>query len=528
LSNSAPALGDPAPGFLLAARNLSVEYPGTLAVDDVDIEVRPGEVLAIVGANGSGKTTLLSVLCGLRRPTRGSLEDPDGAVVFHSPSDALRRGITLVPQEPQLAVTLSCWENLCLGHSSAYGMPLLDREQRTTARRALREALPDVDPSSRAGALRKSDRAIVALVAALARRPRLLALDEPTAVLGEQAVDVVSSAVAQVRANGGAVVLVSHRLRDIVALATRVVVLVDGRLTFENTHVGDLTVEALVEQLTHAHAPPTSADPETRPRIAVPERARPDVPLLRVRKLASVDGLRVDELQVDSGDIVGLAGLSGSGRSRLLRALAGATKVSEGTIEVDGTRTRGDVRSGRRLGIAYVTEDRGTDGIFAPLTVARNLTISELVASRRLVSRTSRTRERQLGRALVERFRIRTPHIYSLVTALSGGNQQRVVLGRALAGTPKILLADEPTQGVDIQGRAEIQEHMREFARSGGAIVMSSSDFDELLGLCNRLVIMRDGVALGELDPAGTDYRALIALTSGAQVQLHDDERGSA
>ena len=250
MSTSAPALRDPAPGFLLAARNLSVEYPGTLAVDDVDIEVRPGEVLAIVGANGSGKTTLLTVLCGLRRPTRGSLEDPHGEVVFHSPSDALRRGITLVPQEPQLAVTLSCWENLCLGHSSAYGMPLLDRTQRTTARRALREALPHVDPSSRAGSLRKSDRAIVALVAALARRPRLLALDEPTAVLGEQAVEVVSSAVAQVRANGGAVVLVSHRLRDIVALATRVVVLVDGRLTFENTHVGDLTVEALVEQLT--------------------------------------------------------------------------------------------------------------------------------------------------------------------------------------------------------------------------------------------------------------------------------------
>jgi ABC-type sugar transport system ATPase subunit len=524
LSGDAPALADAAPPFLLATREVSVEYPGTLAVDRVSVDVRPGEVLAIVGANGSGKTTLLSVLCGLRKPTRGTLEDATGEISFRSPGDALRKGITLVPQEPQLAVTLSCWENICLGHPSVYGSPLLDRAQRTRARRALRAALPHIDPSSRAGDLRKSDRAILALVAALARRPQLLALDEPTAVLGEQAVEVVSSAVTQVRENGGAVVLVSHRLRDIVALATRVVVLVDGVLMFENDNAGDLTVEALVEQLTHAHPPSVSPDSAAGPLISVPERSRPDAPLLRVAELSSVDGLRIDELRVDAGDIVGLAGLAGSGRSRLLRVLAGATRASHGMIEVDGVRVKGDVRSARRSGVAYVTEDRSADGVFAPLTVARNLTMSELVASKSLLGRASRTRERRLARTLIERFRIRTPHVYALITALSGGNQQRVVLGRALAGAPRVLLADEPTQGVDVGGRAEIQEHMREFARLGGAIVMSSSDFDELLSLCNRLVVMRDGTALGELDPERTDYRRLIALTSGVQVQL-DDER---
>jgi monosaccharide-transporting ATPase len=523
LSSNAPALVDAAPDFLLAARDISVEYPGTLAVDDVSVEIRPGEVLAVVGANGSGKTTLLSVLCGLRQPTRGRLEDADGEVSFRSPKDALGRRITLVPQEPQLAVTLSCWENVCLGHPSSYGLPLLDRAQRTTARRALKQALPNVDPSTRAGDLRKPDRAIVALVAALARRPRLLALDEPTAVLGEQAVEVVSSAVAQVRENGGAVVLVSHRLRDIVALATRVVVLVDGRLTFENDNVRDLTVEALVEQLTHAHAPAVPAE-TVRPRSSVPTRKHPDTPLLRVDALESTDGLRIHRLDVDAGDIVGLAGLAGSGRSRLLRVLAGATRFSHGTVEVDGVRVKGDVRSARRAGVVYVTEDRTADGIFAPLTVARNLTMSELVAGKSLVSRASRTRERRLARALIERLRIRTPHLYSLVTALSGGNQQRVVLGRALAGAPSILLADEPTQGVDVHGRAEIQEHMRAFARSDGAIVLSSSDFDELLTLCNRIVVMRDGEALGEVDPSKTDYRTLIALTSGAQARLQDSE----
>ena len=513
-------------GFLLAARRVTVDYPGTRAVDDASVEVRPGEVLAVVGANGSGKTTLLSVLCGLRRPTQGRLEDEQGEVVFHSPGDALRRGITLVPQEPQLAVTLPCWENVVLGHGAHYGLPLLDRAQRAEAMRAVRDALPHIDPSTRAGALRKSDRAILALIAALARRPRLLALDEPTAVLGEQAVAVVSSAVAQVRQNGGAVVLVSHRLRDIVALATRVVVLVDGRVTFETDNVRDLTVEALVEQLTHDH-PVDEASPAAahEPVISVPPRSNAYAPVLRVSELSSPDGLRVEELQLNGGDILGLAGLAGSGRSRLLRALAGATRIADGKIEVDGAVMKGDVRAARRAGIAFVTEDRSADGVFAPLTVARNLTIGELVADRRLVSRASNSVERQLARRLIGRFSIRTPHVYAPVTALSGGNQQRVVLARALAGNPRVLLADEPTQGVDVHGRAEIQQLMRTFAQEGGAILMSSSDFDEILSLCSRIVVMRDGEVLGELEPSKTDYRTLVALTSGAQIELHD--RGS-
>ena len=514
-----------APAFLLAARNVTVDYPGTRAVDDVTVEVRPGEVLAVVGANGSGKTTLLTVLCGLRRPTRGRLEDGQGEVVFHAAGDALRRGITLVPQEPQLAVTMSCWENVVLGHGAPYGLTLMGRSQRTEARRAVREALPHIDPSTRAGALRKSDRAVLALIAALARRPRLLALDEPTAVLGEQAVAVVSAAVAQVRKNGGAVVLVSHRLRDIVALATRVVVLVDGRLTFETDNVSDLTVDALVEQLTHDHPADESSPPGAEaPGVSAPTRTHPEAPLLRVSALSTPDGLRIAELQLNSGDIIGLAGLAGSGRSRLLRALTGATRVANGRIEVDGAPFSGDVRAARRVGIGFVTEDRSADGVFAPLSVARNLTVGELVGARRLASRARRSAERRLARGLIGRFGIRTPHVYALITALSGGNQQRVVLARALAGNPRLLLADEPTQGVDVHGRAEIQQLMRNFAEAGGAILMASSDFDEILSLCNRIVVMRDGEALGELDPAKTDYRTLVALTSGAQIHLHADE----
>jgi ABC-type sugar transport system ATPase subunit len=318
---------------------------------------------------------------------------------------------------------------------------------------------------------------------------------------------------------------VSHRLRDIVALATRVVVLVDGRVTFETDNVGDLTVEALVEQLTHDH-PVDDTLPVVREQslsLTGPSSGA-RAPLLRVSALSSADGLRVDELELNGGDIVGLAGLAGSGRSRLLRLLAGATRITDGTIEVDGVPMTGDVRAARRAGIAFVTEDRSADGVFAPLSVARNLTMGELVADRSLVSRASSAVERHLARRLIARFGIRTPHVYAPVTALSGGNQQRVVLARALAGSPKVLLADEPTQGVDVHGRAEIQQLMRGFAQDGGAVLMSSSDFDEVLSLCNRIVVMRDGEVLGELDPAETDYRTLVALTSGAQIHLRAPE----
>lgn len=509
---------DPGREFLLAARDLCVYFPGTKAVDRVSLTVRPGDVLAIVGANGSGKTTLLSALCGLRRPTAGQVLDANGEVVFRSPRDALRKGITLVPQEPQLAATLSCWENVVLGHSAPYGIRTFARSSRAAARKALQTALPGIPPATRAGDLRKADRAVVALLAALARHPKLLALDEPTAVLGEQAVEVVSTAVEQVRGNGGAVILVSHRLRDIVALATRVVVLVDGELTYESDATDELSVDALVERLTHGRE--RSEDYERTTPQAMRLAEDMSQPLLRAAGIRSSNGLEIDELEVRPQEIVGLAGLAGSGRSRLLRTLIGASRITEGTIELGGRPFRGDIRAARRAGAAFVPEDRAAEGVFAPLSVARNLTMGELVAGRSLARLSSRRAERQLALSLIVRFGIKTPHTYAPVTSLSGGNQQRVVLARGLSAQPKILLADEPTQGVDITGRADIQQMLRQFAAAGGGVLFASSDFEELLSLSTRIVVLRDGVLLGELTPSETDYRTLVALTSGAQIHI--------
>lgn len=497
--------------MLLGTREVTVDFPGTRALDHVSITIDPGDVLAVVGANGSGKTTLLSVLAGVRRPTSGTVIGEDGPVSFRNPRKALRAGIALVPQEPQLALTLPSWENLTLGRPTRYALAL-GRGRRKRAVGAVREALPQIDPERPARTLRKADRAVLALLAALERQPRVLALDEPTAVLGEQSVEIVAGAVARVKARGGAVVLVSHRLRDIVQLATRVAVLVDGRLTFQGD-ISSLTVEEIVDRMAQGRVPIVEDVLAGRPR----SEAAPQEVVLRAKGIRSDNGLSIDELDVRGGEIVGVAGLSGSGRSRLLRVLGGSARPSEGELLLRNRRYGHNVRWARRSGIGFVPEDRVQEAIFPPLSVTANLEAGRL-ASRSLLGRASRRREVNRSASLRDRFAILAPSLHAPITTLSGGNQQRVVLARALADDPALLVADEPTQGVDTVGRSAIHGMLRGFAADGGAVVLASSEFEELQDLCTRILVIRDGRVVAEFEAEAADYRTLVGLATGAHA----------
>jgi ABC-type sugar transport system ATPase subunit len=509
--------------LVLGAREITVDYPGTRALDSVSVEVHSGDVLAVVGANGSGKTTLLSVLCGLRRPTKGSLYTARGPLDLRGTRDALAEGITIVPQEPQLAATLSCRDNVSLGGGFS---ELFGRRSRVTVDALLKDALPHVPPGTLAGNLKKADRAMLALVAALHRHPRLIALDEPTAVLGESASRVIVEAIERVRSGGGAVVLVSHRVKDVVQLATRVVGLVDGKVSFDSATAG-LTAEEIVDRLSGTHAVSAGA-------IAVPLPPEPvesdadEGPVLMIRDFTTRSGVQVGSLEVVAGQIVGVAGLAGSGRSRLLRALAGLGGRHQGEFALDGRAQKSLARPRLRRGIGFVPEDRMADALFPTLSTTDNLAVTHHVANRRLLELARPRAERQMAAELVKQFLIKTPSLDALITSLSGGNQQRTVLARTLASRPRLLLADEPTQGVDRLGRADIHRLIRGYAASGGAVVLVSSEFEELLGLCDRLVVMRDGRAVANLTPGETDYRSLIGLTSGV-IQGHiTDEMGAA
>jgi ABC-type sugar transport system ATPase subunit len=497
---------------LIGARSVTVDYSGTRALDEVTVTVRRGEIVAVVGANGSGKTTLLNVLTGQRSPTSGEIRDGDGPVVLDGPAAALRRSIVLVPQEPLHAPTLTVWENLLLGESRLAGRGPGRRERRA-ARDHVRRTLPHIDPDDSVDNLRKADRALLSLERAMRRRPTILALDEPTAVLGEQGVALVESAARSVIAEGGAVILVSHRLADIMRLASRVVVLVDGRVVMDRP-VGEISVPDIVDTIA------AGRDVQRHEDDAVLRTAEPGERLLTVTTTRADSGLDIDSLEIRAGEIVGLAGMAGSGRSRLCRIAAGVGPRYDG-VRYRGRRLPPSVRAARRAGIAFIPEDRRHDGVFPTLSVERNIEIGDVVRSS-LGHIWPMRPARAKTDAVISGFGIKTPSPAAEITVLSGGNAQRVVVARELMNGPALIVADEPTQGVDQAGRTAIHAMLRDFARRGGGVLVVSSEFEELKELADRIHVLVDGRMVAER-PADVPYAELVALASGVQPAIANE-----
>jgi len=492
---------------LLAAKGVSVQFPGTRALDGATVAAAPGDVVAVIGANGSGKTTLLRVLCGVQAPTEGTLESDGETLRFGGPRDALARGIALVPQEPEVAETLPAWENILLGRLSVTGRAP-GRAERERARQVVAAALPDCDPDAPAGILRKADRAVLALIRAIECRPRVLALDEPTAVLGEDGAEVVAATAKQMQAQGGAVILVSHRIADVLTLATRIVVLVDGHVVLDKPR-SEVAADEIVERMA-GPAGTRAADAEARPAVIGPPTGEPVLRLARVRGRR---GLNVDKLELRRGEVLGVAGLSGSGRSRLCAVVAGSEK-HDGEVLLDGRALKPSRRERVKAGVGFVPEDRVGEAIFPSLSVERNVEVAN-VAMRPLPSWAGPRPRRAIGERLRE-FAVKAPSWGSPITALSGGNQQLVVLTRVLGAGPKVLVADEPTQGVDQGRRTAIHAMLRAFCAGGGAMLLVMSDFEELLGLASRVVVMRDGELVAEVAP-DCDEHHLIRVATGVE-----------
>lgn len=491
---------------LIGLRGVTVEYPGNRALDDVTIDIAPGEVLAVVGANGSGKTTLLNVLTGQREPSSGTVVGAEGDLIFDRPAAALAAGVTLVPQEPHVAPTLPAWENLILGNSGLLGLAP-NAETRAAARARVREVLPHIDPDAPAGDLRKADRAMLGLARGMLTEPRVLALDEPTAVLGDHGVELVEQITREVTSRGGSVVIVSHRLRDIVRLADRVAVLVDGTLKLDSP-VADISIEEIVDTLAAGRGVATSS----AERIEHAEKGEHEV--LSVETTRARSGLEIDSLSIRSGEIVGVVGMAGSGRSRLCKLVAGVDGDAKG-VHFRGGPLPKTARAARRAGIAYIPEDRLHEGLFPALSVAKNIEVGRLVR-RSLASLAPFSPSQVDTQQAIDRFGIKTASHAVEVTSLSGGNAQRVVIARELMNDPHLLVADEPTQGVDRTGRTAIHELMRDFAARGGGVLAVSSEFEELQEIADRLYVMVDGRIVADV-PADTPYPRLVALASGAE-----------
>ncbi len=477
---------------LLQMTAISKRFPGAAALDRVDFEVSAGEIVALVGENGAGKSTLMKILAGIHRADSGETRMDGAPAALHSPSDAARLGIAVIHQELELIDTLDVAGNVFLGREPRRGGPLqlLDRRRmHADARRHLARIGADVSPGMPLRQVSPAGRQLVAIARALSMHARLLVLDEPTSRLASSDAERLFGVLRALQSAGTAIVYISHRLREIEALADRAVVLRDGRNAGALPR-GACTPDRLVQLMVGRAVERTSTRPAASPGPAVLQIER-----LRTGRYPAVDV----SLAVHPGEVLGIAGLIGSGRSELAEAICGVGVRLAGRIILDGRPLAiGSPRDAIRHGICLVPEDRRRYGIVAAMSVRENVTLPAVASFARL-GLIARGAEADAVRTITTALTVKAASIETPVATLSGGNQQKVVLARWLALRPRVIVFDEPTQGVDVGAKAEIHRLIRRLADEGAAVVMISSDLEEIVAESDRVAVMHDGRVTGIL-----------------------------
>ena len=479
---------------MLQVSGIAKRYGATIALDGVDLEVRPGEVHALIGENGAGKSTLMGVIAGAVQPERGEMQLDGIAYRPDSPLAARLHGVALIHQELSLCPHLTVTENVLLGvEVSRRGW--IDRQGARARALALLAELPhpDIRPDRKLAELSLPARQIVEVCRALAADARVLLMDEPTSSLQGADVERLFALIQRLSGRGIAVVYISHVLEEVRRIATRFTVLRDGH-TVSTGAIADVTTDQLIARMVGR----TTTE-------LYPSHARTsagDV-MLAVRGLASPPRVREASFDLHRGEILGIAGLLGSGRTELVRALFGLDETTAGSITVAGSRARSVHATARqrvRHGVGYVSEDRTGEGLALPLSLTDNLCATRPVFAVRPLGILDRDRQELRARHWIQELHIRARAPSQPVRSLSGGNQQKVAIGRLLQQDAEILLLDEPTRGIDVGSKAEIYEIIVRQAAAGRAVLVVSSYLPELFGLCDRLAVMRRGV-LGEARP---------------------------
>lgn len=479
---------------------ISKDFPGVRALDGVSFSVHSGEIHALMGENGAGKSTLLRILGGDYVPTSGETIVDGTSVEMASPHDALARGIRVIYQEPNLVPAVTVAENLFVGRLPRRGI-ILDRPKlRAMAEREIERIGGAFSPDDLVSSLSTAQRQMVEIGKALAANARVLALDEPSSSLSTHEVEQLFVVLQRLRASGVAIIYVSHRLAEVMELSDRITVLRDGHHvdtvvtsgTSERSLIKMMVGRDLTSLFTHAERTPSG-------------------PVLEVRDMSTerVSGVT---FTVSAGEVVGLAGLMGAGRSAVARGIYGLDRIKAGSIAIDGKSITVDAPADAiRAGVALCPEDRKRDALILQRSVAENIS---MLAKDRMARFTwvDRRQEATLVDGYIGDLRIKTPGRGQLVRNLSGGNQQKVVLARALAMKPRVLILDEPTRGIDIGAKSEIYHLIGQLAETGIAILLISSELIELIGLADRILVMRDGRITGELAGAQATEEEILSL----------------
>jgi ribose transport system ATP-binding protein len=481
---------------VLEVAGVTKRFPGTLALDDVSFALRPGEVHALVGENGAGKSTLIKVLTGVYQPDEGEVRHLGEPVTFKQPIDAQRAGISTIYQEVNLVPLMSIAGNVFLGREPRTRAGLVDwSKMYADARELLKGYGIDDDVKRPLHSLGVGAQQMVALARAVSTDAKVVIMDEPTSSLEPREVETLFEVLNRLHAEGIAIVYVSHRMDELYRVCDSVTVLRDGQVV----HSGPLATLPRIELVSKMLGREIKQIREEGVTAFGEEHDVEREPLLKAENLAGMRKLHDVSVSIRPGEVVGLAGLLGSGRSETARAIVGAFPLDGGSVLLAGKPLKkGKIKAAMRAGIALLAEDRKTDGIIPNLSVRENIVLAALptLSPFGLVSK---AKQDKVVKIFMERLRIKASSPEQKVSELSGGNQQKVLLARWLATGPKILLLDEPTRGIDVGAKAEVQALIDELAREGLGVLLISSELEELIDGSDRVVVLRDGSVVGEL-----------------------------
>ncbi len=488
---------------ILSLKNISKEYPGVKALDNVSISFEKGEVHALVGENGAGKSTFIKSISGAIRPTSGTIEYEGKSYPYMEPAKAIEMGIAVVYQELIQFEAMSVADNIFMGVKDDQGFVLNDRERERRAAELLKEFDCHVHPSELIRNLSIANRQIVELTKAMVRNAKVIIMDEPTAAITVSEQESLFKLVDKLKKNQVTVIYISHRLDELFRICDRVSILRDGQYV-ATKDIKDTSKQELINFMVGREL--SNTYPEKEP-------AGEEV-VLSVKNVSG-NGVRNTNFDLHKGEILGFAGLVGAGRTDLMHLIFGAARRESGQILFKGQEKKlSSPKDGMAAGVALIPEDRKFQGCFIDKPIYWNISISTIdkLAKGGVVNRKAETK---LAEDYKVRLKIKTPFLDQVASGLSGGNQQKVVIAKALASDPDILIFDEPTRGIDIGARYEIYLLMNELAQQGKSILMVSSDMEELLGMSERIIVLHEGEQTGELKRSEFSQEKVLALASG-------------
>jgi rhamnose transport system ATP-binding protein len=493
--------------LLLQAFDIQKHFGAVKALKGVSFDLLAGEVHALVGENGAGKSTLIKVLTGAVEPDSGLVLFEDQAIEENSPAKARALGIGVIYQQPALFPNLSVAENIALARVSAAPWKRVNwRARREHAARLLERIGAKIKPEAIAGGLSMPEQQLVEIAKAVDAEAKVLIMDEPTASLGDQDAENLFRLIGELRKKGTGIIYISHRFEELFRLADRVTVLRDGN-SIQTCTMAGVTTADLIRMM-------VGRDLET---VFPKHEAQFGETMLEVRNLSCrALGVKNVSLSIKRGEVLGLAGLIGSGRTQLAQALFGLAEVDSGEVSIGGDRTKIDSPADAvRAGLAYVPEDRRRHGVILDMSIAENSTLASLGKISDTIGFLNPGEEKRLASETIKQLGVKTPSAGTLCRNLSGGNQQKVALGRWLMTDPKVLILDEPTQGIDVGAKSEIYRLIGELAHKGLAILLISSETSEILALSDRVAVMAKGAIAGTLERSEATAEAILELALG-------------